>query len=406
MIEEAPLSLDSARLQIVRLVLDDFADLKRAMLTAARVSATTLGVTRVGIWSLAEDRATLCRVALHDLRRPDQETAEELELPIAEWPSYLAAVLSRRVVAAADAQTDPRTAQLAEAYLLPHGVTSMMDAPLFLRGEVWGIVCHEHTGIPRTWSDREIAFAVSVADMLNTMLEQAMRLATEARLRQAQAELAHLRYADAVVRTAAAIGHDINTLLQAISGRAELAVHYGAGEQSEALLEIVGDCQRAARIVGQLRELDAPGRTVGVESDLSFVIEDIRATLDALLAPSHTLAVELAAETSVPASRADLERIVLNLVVNAKEAMPDGGTVSVVTRRTASNVSLEVRDQGSGIPAEQADHIFEPYFTTKYGRNTGLGLFAVATIARRTSGVVALDSAPGAGTAVTITWPV
>src|SRR3954469_19499350 len=88
--DEAPVSLDSARLQIVRLVLDDFADLKRAMLTAARVSATTLGVTRVGIWSFSEDRATLRRAALYDLRRPDEESAEDLELPLADWPSYRA----------------------------------------------------------------------------------------------------------------------------------------------------------------------------------------------------------------------------------------------------------------------------------------------------------------------------
>jgi two-component system, cell cycle sensor histidine kinase and response regulator CckA len=405
MIEEAPLSIDSARLQIVRLVLDDFADLKRAMLTAARVSATTLGVTRVGVWSFADDRTTLRRVALHDLRRPAQETIADLELPLAEWPRYLAAVSSRRVIAATDALTDARTSELADAYLLPHGVTSMMDAPLFVRGEVWGIVCHEHTGGPRVWSEREIGFAVSVADMLSAMLEQAMRLAIEARLRQNEAELAHLRRAEAVVRTAAAIGHDINTLLQAISGRAELAVHRsGAADQTEALLDIVGDCQRAARIVGQLRELDAPTPALGLESDLSFVIEDTRATLDALLAPSHALDVELTPEARVPASRADLERIVLNLVVNAKEAMPLGGTVSVIARRSESSVSLSVKDQGSGIAPEQADHIFEPYFTTKNGRNTGLGLFAVATIARRTAGAVAIESTPGAGTTVTITW--
>jgi len=405
MIEEAPVSLDSARLQIVRLVLDDFADLKRAMLTAARVSATTLGVARVGVWSLTEDRTRLRRAALHDLRRPDQEAFEDLELPLAEWPAYLAAVSSRRVIAAADALTDARTSELAETYLLPRGVTSMMDAPLFVRGEVWGIVCHEHIGVPRIWSEREIGFAVSVADMLSAMLEQAMRLAIEARLRQNEAEIAHLRRAEAVVRTAAAIGHDINTLLQAISGRAELAVHRNrAAEHSEALLEIVGDCQRAARIVGQLRELDTPSQALGLESDLSFVIEDTRATLDALLAPSHTLTVELAPEARVPASRADLERILLNLVVNAKEAMPLGGTVTVVTLRSAAGVSLSVKDQGSGIAPEQAAHIFEPYFTTKNGRNTGLGLFAVATIARRTAGGVGIDSTPGAGTTVTITW--
>lgn len=403
--DEAPVSLDSARLQIVRLVLDDFADLKRAMLTAARVSATTLGVSRVGVWSLAEDRCTLRRVALYDLRRPEQQTVEDLELPLAAWPAYLAAVLSRRVVPVNDALTDARTAELAEAYLVPHGVSSLMDVPLFLGGQVWGVVCHEHTGAPRSWSEREIAFAVSVTDMLSTMLEQAMRLAIEARLRQSEAELAQQRRAEAVVRTAAAIGHDINTLLQAISGRAELALHDGAAGQSDTLLEIVADCQRAARIVGQLREVEAPTQGIGHESDLSFVIEDTRATLDALLAPTHTFAADLAPDTHVPAGRADLERIVLNLVVNAKEAMPLGGTVTVITRHTPGSVTLEVRDQGGGIPPEQADHIFEPYFTTKHGRNTGLGLFAVAAIAKRTSGVVRIESAPGAGTAVIISWP-
>jgi two-component system, cell cycle sensor histidine kinase and response regulator CckA len=402
--DEAPVSLDSARLQIARLVLDDFADLKRAMLTAARVSATTLGVTRVGIWSLSEDRTTLRRVALHDLRRPDEHAAEDLELPLADWPSYRSALSSKRVVATDDALTDLRTSQLAESYLIPQGVASMMDAPLFLRGEVWGVVCHEHTGPIRTWSDREIAFAVSVADMLSTMLEQAMRLAIEARLRQTEAELAQLRRAEAIVRTAAAIGHDINTLLQAISGRAELAAHYSGNGQSETLTEIVNDCQRAARIVGQLRELSAPSQAVGFESDLSFVIEDTRATLEALLAPTHTLTIELVADTSVRAARADIERIVLNLVVNAKEAMPTGGTVTVVTRRAESSVSLEVRDHGGGIAPEQAEQIFEPYFTTKNGRNSGLGLFAVATIARRTGGVVRVESAPDAGTTVKITW--
>jgi len=401
--DEAPVSLDSARLKIVRLRLEDFDDLKQAMLTAARVSATTLGVTRVGIWSLSEDREALRLVAVYDVQRPD-ETSKDVELPLAQWPRYRAALSSRRVVATDDALNDPRTSQLSESYLIPHGVSSMMDAPLFLRGQVWGVVCHEHTGAPRSWSDRETAFAVSVADMLSTMLEQAMRLTIEARLRQTEAELAQLRRAEAMVRTAAAIGHDINTLLQAISGRAELAVRDAENGQSEALQEIVGDCQRAARIVGQLRDLDAPSRAVGLESDLSFVIDDTRATLEALLAPTHTLELDLAPEASVRAGRADLERVVLNLVVNAKEAMPSGGTVFVNTRRTDSSVSLEIRDTGSGILPEQAAQIFEPYFTTKSGRNTGLGLFAVATIARRTGAVIAFDSTPRVGTTVKLTW--
>ena len=308
-------------------------------------------------------------------------------------------------MAVEDALTDLRTTELAAGYLIPNGVTSMLDAPLFVGGEVWGVVCHEQVGPQRPWTKREVDFATSVADMLSAMLEQAMRLALEERLREAEAALSRSREAEAVVKTAAAIGHDINTLLQAISGRAELAARAEGPADPGDLIGIMNDCQRAARIVSQLRELERPARSIGQETDLSFVIEDTRETLEALLGPTHSLTTELAAVATVPARRADVERIVLNLVVNAKEAMPDGGVVRLAVYRTASAVALQVTDQGKGISAEQATRVFEPYFTTKHGRNSGLGLFAVQAIARNTGATVSIDSSPGAGTSISIKWP-
>jgi two-component system, cell cycle sensor histidine kinase and response regulator CckA len=402
--------LEVARLQIVRTHLEGFDDLKRGMLAGARISATTLDVARVGVWSLTHDRTTLRRVTLHALRDEDEHAAADLSLPLDTWPAYREAVLSRRVVAATDALTDPRTCELRDVYLVPRGVASMMDAPLFLEGEVWGVVCHEHTGTPRVWTAREIDFAVSVADMLTSMLEQAMRLAVEERLRTAEAEVARLRQAEAVVRTASAIGHDINTLLQAITGNAERAVREtAAGAREEALAAVVNDCRRAGRIVDQLRELERPAELVGVESELGFVVADARPTLVALLGPAHALVVEVAkvaetVEARVPVRRADVERILLNLVVNAKEAMPEGGTVTVRVHQGAAEVSLEVSDLGTGIAPDQAPRVFTPYFTTKSGRNAGLGLFAVETIARATGGFVAIASQPGEGTSVSVTW--
>ncbi|MBX3192373.1 MAG: HAMP domain-containing histidine kinase [Labilithrix sp.] len=397
--------LEHARLEIAQIRIEQFADLKRAMDAAVRVSATTLDVTRVGIWSLAADRATLRCVVLHD-QRSKEISGEDISLPLSAWPAYLEAVLSRRVVVAEDALADPRTRELGHAYLVPRGVTSMMDAPLFVGGEIWGIVCHEHTGPARAWSPREVDFAVSVADMVSSMLEQAMRLAMEERLRTAEAELARVRQAEAVVRTASAIGHDVNTLLQAISGSAERALDESeASERRSALGAVVADCQRAARVVDQLRELERPGPTVGIETDLSFVVDDARPTLEALLGAGHALVTELALEALVPARRADVERILLNLVVNAKEAMTDGGTVTVVVRASPSGVSLDVRDRGPGITPEQAARVFDPYFTTKSGRNTGLGLFAVKTVARASGAHVTFTSEPGEGTSVAVTWP-
>lgn len=396
--------LEVARLRIVHLQLEDFDDLKRAMATAVRVSASTLNVARVGVWSLGDDGAVLRRAVLFDERQPAELESGDWGLPLARWPRYRAALLSRRVVAVEDAVTDARTSELAEQYLVPNGVSSMLDAPLFVAGEVWGVVCHEQVGPKRAWSKRETDFATSVADMLSAMLEQAMRLALEARLRETEAAQARSREADAVVKTAAAIGHDINTLLQAISGRAELAARSRQPVDPADLEGIMADCQRAARVVDQLRELERPSRPVGLETDISFVIRDTQATLEALLGPMHTLTTDLALTASVPARRTDVERIVLNLVVNAKEAMPDGGTVHLTVSSDEGVIGLEVADQGKGMTAEQAQRVFEPYFTTKDGRNSGLGLFAVQAIARNTGATVSIQSAPGAGTRVTVRW--
>jgi signal transduction histidine kinase len=107
----------------------------------------------------------------------------------------------------------------------------------------------------------------------------------------------------------------------------------------------------------------------------------------------------------------DVERVLLNLVVNARDAMPDGGTIAVTlsqqgtTPGTEPSVWLEVRDSGSGMAPEIAAQAFEPYFTTKGARGTGLGLSIVQQVVGLSGGTVALRSAVGSGTTVTLTFP-
>src|SRR6185436_15187741 len=94
----------------------------------------------------------------------------------------------RRVIVANDARQAPETRELTESYLRPLGITSMLDAPVFRDGEVVGVVCFEHVGSPRAWSDAESTFASSVADMLGMLLEQTARRAAEAELRDRVAD--------------------------------------------------------------------------------------------------------------------------------------------------------------------------------------------------------------------------
>jgi two-component system cell cycle sensor histidine kinase/response regulator CckA len=406
MIESAhgPLSnLELARLQIVQLKLEGLEGLVRAAMSAARVSAQTLAVARVGIWTLESDRSALRQLLVHS-EGDVPPSSRDVLLPLARWPAYRDAILSRRVVATNDARTDPRTRELTAEYLDRHGVTAMLDAPLFLGGEVWGVVCHEHIGGVREWSEREIDFAVSVADMLSILLEQSMRVSAEKRQHEEETALLRAHQAEVLIRTASGIGHDVNTVLHAIALNAEQAMAAPPEARASAVASILNDCKRGARIVDQLRDLERPRDGFGVSTDLSFVVEDARPMLQALLGDRHSLTIE-AAPALVPATRADLERILMNLVVNARDAMPQGGAIDVAVAVTSNAMTLTVRDRGVGIAPELVAQVFEPYFTTKGVGNKGLGLFAVHAIGSRTGADVTLSSTPGQGTAISVTWP-
>jgi len=399
-----PSLYETARLRIAHLKLDDSEGVWKAARNAVRVSATTLGVCRVGLWFLSADRLNLHRVLMFSegVRVPE----EPFLLQIHHWPSYLEAVLAHRVVAAHDAATDPRTSELRAGYLEPLGITSMLDVPLFLGGEVWGIVCHEHIGPARVWSTREIDFAVSVADMLSALLEQSLRVGLEKAMRQVDQVAERTRYATVLARTAGGIGHDVNTVLQAISSAAEQARN-AVDEESRraAIAAILDDCRRGSRIVNQLKDLEVPAEPIGAPIDLAIVVTDLEPTLTSLLDPNHVLVTDVASGALVTATRTDIERIVLNLVVNARDAMAESGTVTLRVRATAGGVALAVQDEGVGIELEACERVFEPFFTTKGDRHTGLGLFAVQTISERTGATVSLSSAVGVGTTITVTWP-
>jgi CheY-like chemotaxis protein len=140
--------------------------------------------------------------------------------------------------------------------------------------------------------------------------------------------------------------------------------------------------------------------------------------LKPLLGPTHTLALHLRATAEVV--RVDpmqFERIVVNLATNARDAMPQGGTLTIETVNPgsgavhipevdASRVLLQVRDTGTGIDADTIDHIFEPFFTTKESGGGGLGLAIVHGLVQQYSGSIGVESTPGRGTTFTISLPV
>ena len=221
----------------------------------------------------------------------------------------------------------------------------------------------------------------------------------------------------AMARMAGGLAHDFNNLLTIILGCSEVLTRQIDAEspmaQEVAAIQRAG--QRAAALTGQL--LTIGRRQSGQRSvvDLDEVLCAMEPMLVGLLGEDVELDIGPgAAGTCVLVDPGELERAVINLAINARDAMPEGGrlrlrtrTVSASGRETGGMVALAVSDTGVGMDVETQEHCFEPFFTTKgLARGTGLGLAVVHAMVSQAGGQVLVDSAPGRGTTFTLWFPV
>ena len=239
-------------------------------------------------------------------------------------------------------------------------------------------------------------------------------------------ELSHTRKLEAIGRLAGGIAHDFNNLLTVIKGNAEL-LEASVSEQSDPR-RMLADIQRAALRGSELtRQLLAFGRRQKLRPsvvDVNVVLSSIESILQRVI--GEDVRIQVRPGSDLPKVRVDsgqIEQVMLNLAVNARDAMPTGGELSVETSVLVlteplrlrempvviapnSYVRLVVRDGGSGMDQDTRDRAFEPFFTTKEcGKGTGLGLSTVYGIIKQSSGYVWIESEIGKGTTVNILLP-
>ena len=172
---------------LLELAHSDKSNLEKALQKICSLSAATLEVARVSYWSLQEnDSAISCEVLhLRDSGSCDEQF-KGARLGFPDCPAYFEALAAKRPVVADRVLTHPATSGLAESYLRPLGISSMLDAPVWVRGEVVGVLCHEHTGPPRDWSAEEIDFVSALAAMVSLALEESSRAHSEHLLRESE----------------------------------------------------------------------------------------------------------------------------------------------------------------------------------------------------------------------------
>ena len=225
----------------------------------------------------------------------------------------------------------------------------------------------------------------------------------------ARPPLAYAAHVEPTADAIRSISHDMRNLLTAVRGHAELALRELSSEDParEDVAHVMVVTTAVFELIDQLDGADSAERVIA--TDLSATVRAMRRLLDALLPASIELHLEPDLDgTRVPLSRLRIERIVLNLVMNARDAMTDGGTLSITTgARDAGEVYLVVADSGPGFSPQALEHLFEPGFTTKRARGgSGHGLSALKHIVEAIGGSIAVDSEPAQGATITVRLPV
>jgi len=255
----------------------------------------------------------------------------------------------------------------------------------------------EGTVSPGRGSDGEVSYLVSNS---RDVTEQ---VALEDQFRHAQKM-------EVVGRLAGGVAHDFNNLLLAIRGYAELARLAAAeGTDNTAEIdEIMTAAGRAGDLTAQLLAFSRRQVLNPVLLDLGAVVTEMVSMLRRLIHGNVELVTQLPARPAlVRADRAQMEQVIANLTVNASDAMPDGGTLTIEIGPSSDSQTLllVVRDTGTGMDAATASQMFEPFFTTKGAGGTGLGLSMVHGIVNQSGGSIAVESTPGEGTTLLIELP-
>jgi two-component system, cell cycle sensor histidine kinase and response regulator CckA len=239
-----------------------------------------------------------------------------------------------------------------------------------------------------------------------------------------EVQLTHATKMEALGQLAGGVAHDFNNLLTVITGYTEM-VHERlepGDDRRHDIEEIRRAADRATVLTSQLLAFSRKQVLHTKVQDLNTIVREVGGMIGRVIGETIDLRLELAQECApIVADRSQVEQVLLNLAVNARDAMPFGGTLTLCTtvdnidaNRTARRASLRpgryvclsVKDTGSGMTADVQSHIFEPFFTTKPpGKGTGLGLSTVYGIVKQSGGSISVDSEPQRGTTFTVHLP-
>ena len=285
------------------------------------------------------------------------------------------------------------------ADLAGEGVDTALVAPVGRRDGPWGVIAV--LGERDAFGEDDVSFLQAVANVLGAVL-------TRAREEELESQLSQSQRLESVGQLAGGVAHDFNNILAVILNYADFAREAAVdpGQRSD-LAELSKAAQRGAALVKQLLLFSRRRPVDALPLDVTEVVRDTEPLLSRTIGEHIELRCELASHLPlVQIDSGQLAQVLVNLAVNARDAMSAGGVLTISTAPCATGVLIAVEDSGYGMPAEVARKAFDPFFTTKPpGSGSGLGLATVYGTITQAGGAVSIESVPARGTQVTIELP-
>lgn len=262
------------------------------------------------------------------------------------------------------------------------------------------------TGIPLDVRSRRLPRHGGAADILLVMRDVSVRREAEEREKTLREQLLQAQKMEAIGLLAGGVAHDFNNLITVIGGYGAMLTRSSDPEARRYAPDIMAVQERGAAMVRQLLTFARRERVTPTVMDLSSCVLSAVPLLNRMVGQQVLLEVDAPEVCPVEADPGQMEQVLINLVVNARDAMPEGGRVWVSCRRRGDQVELRVRDEGEGMTPEVQARVFEPFYTTKGpDTGTGLGLSTVHGIVRRANGEVTVESTLGRGSTFVVLVP-
>ena len=341
-------------------------------------------------------------LVLLDVHLPDIIGYEVCKQIKRRWPNVMILMTSATFV-----ETDDRILALdsgADAFL------AQPAEPLELVAAINALLRIRHTEAALRAANETLE--QRVRDRVSDLADANEKLTNEiAQREQAEVALIQAEKMQAMGQLTGGLAHDFNNLLQAILGSVDLIRRNSADARIQRWADsALSATRRGAKLTSQLLAFSRTQKITTVPLDVNALVAGMRDLLNQSLGANVTVSIET--DPGLPPAMADanqLELAVLNLAINARDAMPNGGALTIATataRDDPDAVMITVSDTGSGMPREVIEHAFDPFYTTKpAGKGTGLGLSQVYGIAKQCGGDVAIESEVGKGTTVTLRLP-